>query len=217
MEDFPAPMIRMVFIVAMYLLPKLAKNYQQEKYPATKKERRTFTDFFSLIHSHFNAYCMSRKIEKQVVLEIYAPEEWTEEDARLIAEAREILEHAHAPYSNFLVGAALLLENGEIYRANNQENVSFPVGVCAERAVLSYAMANNPGNRPKKIAIAAKRRDDSKLAFVTPCGLCRQTINEYEVKFGQPIDILILNPEGDILKASGIENFLPFRFNDLNS
>lgn len=160
---------------------------------------------------------MVKKIEINVSLEVFPKEEWLEEDAKLIEKAKSILEYAHAPYSNFLVGAALLLENGEIFSANNQENVSFPVGVCAERAVLSYAMANSPGVRPLKIAIVAKRRIDKQFATVTPCGLCRQTINEYEIKFQSPIEILMLNPQEEILKASGIEQLLPFRFNDLNS
>lgn len=160
---------------------------------------------------------MSKKIEISVYLEVFSRQEWLHEDAILIEKAKSILENAHAPYSNFLVGASLLLDNGEIYAANNQENVSFPVGVCAERVVLSYAMANSPGVRPKKIAIVAKRRADEGYATVTPCGLCRQTINEYEVKFQSPIEILMLNPNEEILKASGIDQLLPFRFNDLNS
>ncbi|MFD2033166.1 cytidine deaminase [Belliella marina] len=160
---------------------------------------------------------MTKKIEIKVSLEVFSKEEWTEEDAGLIEKARSVLENAHAPYSNFLVGAALLLEDGNVFAANNQENASFPVGICAERAVLSYAMGNFPHVRPLKIAIVAKRRLDGELATVTPCGLCRQTINEYEVKFNHPIEILMLNPQEEILKASGIDQLLPFKFNDLNS
>jgi cytidine deaminase len=160
---------------------------------------------------------MNRRIELKVSLEVIQKRDWSEEDRVLITRASEILETAHAPYSGFLVGAALLLENGSIFVANNQENVSFPVGVCAERAVLSYAMGNHPDSRPIKLAIVAKRKGDKKMATVTPCGLCRQTINEYEVKYGHPIELLMLNPEEEILKASGIDQLLPFRFNDLNS
>ena len=160
---------------------------------------------------------MRKKIEMKVSLEVYPPQEWSEEDRTLTAMAKEIMEKAHAPYSDFLVGAALLLENGEKYAANNQENVSFPVGVCAERALLSYVVGNHPDKRPVKIVIVAKRRDGERLATVTPCGLCRQTINEYELKFGAPIKIMMLSPEGDLLVAESIEQLLPFRFNDLNA
>jgi cytidine deaminase len=160
---------------------------------------------------------MRKKIEFKVALEVYPPEDWIAEDKQLIELAHETLKKAHAPYSGFLVGAALLLENGKVFAANNQENVSFPVGICAERAVLSYAMGNFPNSKPLKIAIVARRKDESGVATVTPCGLCRQTINEYEVKFQSPITVMMLSPDGNMLVANGIEQLLPFRFNDLNS
>ncbi|MCL6257788.1 cytidine deaminase [Aquiflexum sp. TKW24L] len=160
---------------------------------------------------------MNRKIEVTASLEVVPIELWTEEESMLITKAKEILESAHAPYSKFLVGAALLLENGSVFAANNQENVSFPVGICAERAVLSYVMGNYPRIKPLKIAIAAKRIGEDIYAYVTPCGICRQTINEYEMKFGSSIEILMLNGQEEILKAKGIEQLLPFRFNKFNS
>ncbi len=160
---------------------------------------------------------MMKKISLTVTLEVFSAGQWENEDRILMEKAQEILEKAYAPYSKFLVGSALLLENGEIFTANNQENVSFPVGVCAERAVLSYVHGNYPNIKPLKIAIAAKRRVGNQIANVTPCGMCRQAINEFEVKFQHPIQILMLNSNGEILKASGIEQLLPFRFNDLNS
>jgi cytidine deaminase len=159
---------------------------------------------------------MNRKVKVTASLEVVPKEFWSEQEAMLISRAKEILESAHAPYSKFLVGAVLLLENGEVFAANNQENVSFPVGICAERAVLSYVMGNFPTIKPQKIAIAAKRQGENGYAYVTPCGMCRQTINEYEMKFGAPIEILLLNDQEEILKAEGIEQLLPFRFNNIN-
>lgn len=160
---------------------------------------------------------MQKKIEVKVYLTVYPPVDWSEEDQILVEMAKEIMQKAHAPYSEFLVGAALLLENGEKLMANNQENVSFPVGICAERAVLSYAMANFPESKPVKIVISAKKRNGERYASVTPCGLCRQTINEYEIKFNSPIKVMMLSPEGNLLVADNIEQLLPFRFNDLNA
>jgi cytidine deaminase len=160
---------------------------------------------------------MRKKIEMQVSLEVYPPHEWSEEDRLLTEMAKDIMKQAHAPYSDFLVGAALILENGEKFAANNQENVSFPVGICAERALLSYSIGNHPRSRPVKIIIVAKKRKTDRYATVTPCGLCRQTINEYELKFDAPIQIMMLNPDGDLLVAKNIEQLLPFRFNDLNA
>jgi len=160
---------------------------------------------------------MTKEIVFKVSLQVLTPEDWSPVEKDLMDKAKEAMYNAHAPYSRFLVGAAVLLDNGKVYAANNQENVSFPVGICAERAVLSYAMANNPESIPLKIAIVAKGTDKENFAAVTPCGLCRQTINEYEYKFQHPIEILMLNPKGEILRASGIDQLLPFRFSDLNA
>lgn len=160
---------------------------------------------------------MRKKIEMKVILEVYPPHEWSDEDRALTEMAKNIMHKAYAPYSDFLVGAALLLENGEKFAANNQENVSFPVGLCAERAVLSYAMGNHPESRPVKIIIVAKKRTSDRYATVTPCGLCRQTINEYEIKFDRSIQVMMLRPDGSLLVAKNIEQLLPFRFNDLNA
>ncbi|MGY6559131.1 MAG: cytidine deaminase [Nitritalea sp.] len=160
---------------------------------------------------------MCKKIEFHVSLRVLALNELLPVERTMLERALAQINNSHAPYSDFLVCAALLLENGEIFVANNQENVSFPVGVCAERAVLSYAMSNFPDQAPLKILIVAKRRADTRFATVTPCGLCRQTLNEYETKFGRSIEIIMYTPNGELLKASGIDQLLPFRFNDLNS
>ncbi|MFC0655673.1 cytidine deaminase [Mongoliitalea lutea] len=159
---------------------------------------------------------MRKRIEQTVCLMELDLSELSSVENTLIEKAKELMEKAYAPYSEFFVGASVLLENGEIFSANNQENVSFPVGVCAERAALAYAIGNFPDQAPVKIAIVAKKQGLDRLANVTPCGSCRQTINEYELKFKKPVEILILTPENTVLKAEGIENFLPFRFKDLN-
>jgi cytidine deaminase len=144
----------------------------------------------------------------------YACEELPEPIRSLIGKAKGAAENAYAPYSNFLVGSALLLENGEVLIGNNQENASYPAGICAERVVLSYAHANWPQIKPLKIAVVARRRDKESYSYVTPCGICRQTIAEYENKFNSPIEIYMLHPDGQVLKASGIDDLLPFKFSD---
>ncbi|WP_194776422.1 cytidine deaminase [Pararhodonellum marinum] len=159
---------------------------------------------------------MVKRLERTVLLSEYEWNELTSEDQGLIQMAKTAGKNAHAPYSNFMVGAALLLDNGETLHANNQENVSFPGGVCAERVLLTYAHANYPNVAPLKLAITAKRREGERYASVTPCGICRQTISEMEMIFKQSIEILILTPEGKVLKAEGIDQLLPFKFSDLN-
>lgn len=136
---------------------------------------------------------------------------------QVLMKARKVSEHAYAPYSDFHVGAAIRLESGEIIQASNQENVSFPVGVCAERLVLGYAGANYPDLAVEELAIVAKRKGDSVWASVSPCGLCRQAINETEMRYQKEISILVQNPDGSILRFKGIKNLLPFTFKDLNA
>ncbi len=160
---------------------------------------------------------MSKKIEFHSEMEILSPEELNPEERKVMAKAQAISEHAYAPYSNFLVGAAVLLENGEILQSSNQENVSFPVGVCAERLLLGYAGANFPDEAPLILAIVARRRNDPKWANVAPCGLCRQSINEMELRFKKKITILIINPDETVVRIRGIENLLPMKFDDLIS
>lgn len=160
---------------------------------------------------------MRKKIAFNSFLEVYPKEDWSEEDQVLTEKAILAMDQAYAPYSNFHVGAALVLENGEMYTANNQENVSFPAGICAERSLLAYAMAQNPNSKPKKIVISAKKKDSPRFATISPCGLCRQTISEYEAKFKTPIQVMMLNSDGDLLVADRIEQLLPFQFIDLNA
>lgn len=157
---------------------------------------------------------MARKIEKKVTLESFSKDELDLEMQSLVDTAKEAAENAYAPYSNFLVGAAVLLDNGKIFSGNNQENVAFPAGICAERVVLSYSQANYPSVRPLKLVVVARRRDNENYSFVSPCGTCRQTISEYEQKFQNPIEVYMLNSNGELLKASGIDDLLPFKFMD---
>ncbi|WP_215223379.1 cytidine deaminase [Echinicola shivajiensis] len=157
---------------------------------------------------------MAKKVSQNVCLHILELEELDTKEIALMELAKKSLQKAYAPYSQFSVGAALLLANGEMLSANNQENAAFPVGICAERVLLSYANANFPDQAPLKLAIAAKSIANEEYSFISPCGLCRQTINEYELKFKQEIEIYMLNPSGQILKADNISQLLPFKFNN---
>ncbi|WP_057938500.1 cytidine deaminase [Algoriphagus resistens] len=160
---------------------------------------------------------MSKKIKIEAEFEELAWEELTAEEQQLMMRARKVSENAYAPYSDFHVGASVRLESGEILQSSNQENVSFPVGVCAERLVLGYAGANYPDQAVKEIAIVARRKGEENWAGVSPCGLCRQTINEMETRFNRSISILIQNPDGSVLRFPGIQTLLPFKFDDLNA
>ena len=103
-------------------------------------------------------------------------------DRSLLLKAIEISESAYAPYSNFLVGAALELSCGEIITGSNQENVAFPSGICAERTAFYYAGANYPNSKIVKVAVTAHSKQFDVNYPVSPCGACRQVMYEYESK-----------------------------------
>ncbi|SIT15200.1 cytidine deaminase [Zobellia uliginosa] len=134
------------------------------------------------------------------------------EDANLMAEAVAARKNAYAPYSNFQVGAAVLLENGEIVIGNNQENASYPSGLCAERVAVFYAGAKYPGVGIKSIAITATSTTYQLIEPAAPCGNCRQSISEYEVRQKSPIALLMMGETGKILKCDSMADLLPLGF-----
>ncbi|WP_343853885.1 cytidine deaminase [Algoriphagus jejuensis] len=155
-----------------------------------------------------------KKIILSSEIEELSPEELDHVEQTLLSRAQSVAKMAYSPYSDFQVGAAVLLENGEVFQSSNQENVSFPAGSCAERLVLGYAGANYPNSAPVMLAIVAKRAADENWADVSPCGICRQTINEAEKRFGKSVTVLILTATGNILRVRGISPLLPLKFND---
>lgn len=138
-------------------------------------------------------------------------------EVTLLQRAKEVSKKAYAPYSKFNVGAAVALANGEIYQSSNQENVSFPVGTCAERLLLGYVGANFPDQAPQVLAIVAQRTGETSWAGVSPCGMCRQAINEVENRYHTPLTILLLRANETVLRIQGIQQLLPLKFDDLNS
>ena len=157
---------------------------------------------------------MSKILELTIQLELFNWDELDKHIQNLVLNAKASAEKAFAPYSDFLVGAALLLENGGIICGNNQENLSFPAGICAERVALCYAQANFPDSRPLTMAIVGKKRGNGPYSDISPCGICRQTISEYEQKLNQPIAIYLLGKEDKIIKINSINDLLPFKFSD---
>ena len=98
------------------------------------------------------------------------------EDAFLLIEAREVTQFAYAPYSNFLVGAFARLVNGETVSGTNQENASFPAGICAERTLMSTAASLFPGVGIQTLAISYHNLHGESSQPVSPCGICRQSL-----------------------------------------
>lgn len=154
-----------------------------------------------------------RKQNISFELEVYESlDELQDVDKKLMFQAIESRKNAYAPYSNFKVGAALLLENGEIVIGNNQENASYPSGLCAERVAVFQAGAKYPRQVIKSIAISATSNNYQVDIPAAPCGNCRQSISEYEVKQELPIQILMMGEVGKILKCNSIRDILPLTF-----
>lgn len=138
--------------------------------------------------------------------------ELSEEDRGLLAEAMKAAEGSYAPYSEFHVGASLLLENGQVLLGSNQENAAYPSGMCAERVVIWMAGSNYPGVKIKKIAIRATSQKTKVDTPVGPCGACRQSMLEYEVKQEEPIEVIFMGETGKIIKTESVVSLLPFSF-----
>lgn len=153
----------------------------------------------------------NKNIEIQYTL-YHGLEELAIEDQNLIHQARNASLKAYAPYSQFRVGAAVLLSNDKIITANNQENSSYPEGSCAERNALFYASANFPNEKIIAIAIAGNSALKKTDTPITPCGGCRQVIAEYEHKQKEKIRILMTGFTGDIIAVIGIDHLLPLGF-----
>jgi len=136
----------------------------------------------------------------------------SKEDADLLHQAREITKTAYAPYSNFFVGAAALLSNGEIVKGTNQENASFPVGVCAERSLLSSAAALFPAANIVTMAISYQNKNGKSNTPVSPCGMCRQALLEHEKRYAHPIKLILSGTEGEVYVIEKSSMLLPLSF-----
>jgi len=130
----------------------------------------------------------------------------------LMKKAVSARKKAYAPYSNFNVGAAVLLENNQIVLGNNQENAAYPSGLCAERVAIFNAAANFPDIEIKALAITATANNKDLTEPVAPCGACRQSIAEYEIKQDKPIAIYFMGKVGKVAKADTLKDLLPLTF-----
>ncbi len=156
-----------------------------------------------------------KEIEIKSVLQVFESFDELPDDVKMLMEASmKIRDKAYAPYSEFLVGAALLLENGEIVVGNNQENACYPSGLCAERTAIYYAGANFPDVPVLRMALTAKSLKYQLVTPTPPCGACRQAIAEYELKQEKPIEIFFMGETGKVVKSSSLSNLLPLIFDN---
>ena len=154
-----------------------------------------------------------KKRTLQLDYEEYASDrELTASDAALLNKAREATADAYAPYSRFRVGAAARLANGVVITGSNQENASFPAGICAERTLLSVAATQYPGVAIDTLAISYHNENGDSTRPISPCGICRQSLQEFEQRTGQPMRVVLGGGTGKIivLERSGL--LLPLAF-----
>ena len=138
--------------------------------------------------------------------------ELKKEDAQLLKDAGEIAKQAYAPYSNFFVGAAARLVNGKIVVGTNQENASYPVGLCAERTLLASASALYPGVALEALAVSYRNNNGHSNHPIAPCGMCRQYLQEYEIRVDHPIRLILGGLEGKIFVFEKAGDLLPLGF-----
>ncbi|MFM9985082.1 MAG: cytidine deaminase [Flavobacteriales bacterium] len=148
------------------------------------------------------------------VEEFDSPELLPEDEQRLLQEAILAKNNAYAPYSQFKVGAALLMENGLVIHGNNQENMAYPSGLCAERVAFFAAGAHYPGMPIHKVAITAASEKFPSDHPIAPCGACRQAMLEYEMNQKTPITLIMRGTTGKIYRISGIRQLLPIYFHE---
>ena len=133
-------------------------------------------------------------------------------DQELLEAARKATQNAYAPYSNFWVGAAARLSNHQIVIGANQESASFPVGVCAERALLNSVGSQFPNLIIHSMAISYQPVGKASNEPISPCGMCRQSLLDFETRYGAPIKIILAGMQGQVMIISSASNLLPFGF-----
>ena len=158
---------------------------------------------------------MNEREVRMLYKEYHDSSELPDVDRKLTEEAIIAASGAYAPYSHFMVGAAILFEDGTVVRGANVENAAFPSGSCAEKTAVSYAVSNYPGKRPVAIAVAALSGGILTHEPVPPCGNCRQMLVEEEQRQGSPIKVILRGKDKTIVIDS-VESLMPLRFTKSN-
>jgi len=154
-----------------------------------------------------------KKEKYDFAYEVYdSIDELSEQEAMLLKKAREVTQHAYAPYSHFKVGAVAKMKNGEIVSGSNQENASFPVGLCAERVLLASASSQYPKVPIDIIAISYNSDKVASDHPIAPCGICRQSLQEFEERLKYPIKLVLGGMQGKVIVIDKASQLLPLAF-----
>ena len=155
-----------------------------------------------------------KKFDITVTVEALAASDLSDSESRLVDLARQATYRSYAPYSHFSVGAAILLDNGEIVTGANQENVAYPSGTCAERSACYYAGATYPDAHFEAIAIASRGTDGEPTEQpCAPCGACRQALLEYEMRARHDVAVLLVGRD-TVYRLPSVKALLPLAFTE---
>lgn len=155
-----------------------------------------------------------KTLEIKTNVRVYEPQELPEDLRELVNRAKLKCQDSYAPYSKFHVGAAIRMENGDIFSGCNQENAAYPSGLCAERTTLFYAQAQRPKEPVIALAIAAETNGKFTDLPTPPCGACRQVMIETEQRGGKPMQI-ILAGEKAVYVIDSAKDLMPLVFDEL--
>ncbi len=171
-----------------------------------------YSSIYTMYSKSFDYICNMKRQKIEIPYEIYAIDELDEQDRDLMQAALEATRRSYAPYSHFHVGAAVRLEDGTVVTGNNQENVAYPSGLCAERTALFYANSRYPDQAVTAIAITATTSEGTPAeGIITPCGACRQVMQETEKRYGKPMRVLLMGKE-EVIVIANAQSLLPFAF-----
>ncbi|MFB9863970.1 cytidine deaminase [Rufibacter immobilis] len=156
---------------------------------------------------------MTEQVQLHITYEVVSSsEELTEQERQVLHLAQLATGNAYAPYSNYLVGAALMLSDGSTHQGTNQENAAYPSGLCAERTLLFGVGSNYPNEKIEVMAVTVRRRHEDHFLKACPCGACRQVMAEYQNRQGSPIRLLLQAEDGKVTRLQSVNDLLPFMF-----
>lgn len=156
---------------------------------------------------------MIEQVQLQITYEVISsPEELSPTEQQVLQLAQQATNNAYAPYSNYMVGAALRLSDGSLHQGTNQENAAYPSGLCAERTLLFGVGSNHPDKIIELMAVTVRRRHETHFLPACSCGACRQVMAEYQSRQNTPIKLLMQGEDGKIIRLASVESLLPFMF-----
>ncbi|WP_276942101.1 cytidine deaminase [Hallella colorans] len=156
-----------------------------------------------------------RQVNITINIDFCSMEELSRDERELVQMAIDATKNSYAKYSKFYVGAAVRLEDGQVFIGANQENAAFPSGLCAERTAIFSAQANSPGQAITTLAVAARNNFGPLDNPVTPCGGCRQVMLEMEDRYQRDVKVLLYGKKG-IYRVKSVKDLLPLSFVDAN-